>query len=155
MTGVTSGAGTAYPSGAPEFTTGFSGVRVTWSLVLYVYFVDRCWSFLAFVLFLMAIVLSVLRYTDSDYPFGIFKLFFHMDYYPQIFVVWKQELPKFFCMYINIYLMQTLLLYSLYLHMYMHNVLYMYSVKNMYIINVLFSEKFSNSLINWTFLHHC
>jgi hypothetical protein len=107
------------------------------TLIMYmVYFVDRCLSFLAFVLFLMAIVLSVLRYTDSDYPFGIFKLFFHMDYYPQIFVVWKQELPKFFCMYINIYLMQTLLLYSLYLHMYMHNVLYMYSVKNMYIINV-------------------
>jgi len=29
-----------------------------------------------FVLFLLAIVLSVLRYMDSDYPFGIFKLFF-------------------------------------------------------------------------------
>ena len=29
-----------------------------------------------FVLFLLAIMLSVLlRYTDSDYPFGIFKLF--------------------------------------------------------------------------------
>jgi len=43
----------------------FSGVRVTRSLVLYVCFVDR-W----------AIVLSVfLRFTDSDYPFGIFKLF--------------------------------------------------------------------------------
>jgi hypothetical protein len=29
-----------------------------------------------FVLFLLAIVLSVfIRYTDSDYPFGIFKLF--------------------------------------------------------------------------------
>ena len=28
-----------------------------------------------FVLFLLAIVLSVLRYTDSDYPIGIFKLF--------------------------------------------------------------------------------
>jgi hypothetical protein len=25
---------------------------------------------------LLAIVLSVLQYTDSDYPFGIFKLFF-------------------------------------------------------------------------------
>jgi hypothetical protein len=36
--GVTSGAGTAYPS-------GFSGVRVTRSLVLYVCFVDRCLSF--------------------------------------------------------------------------------------------------------------
>jgi hypothetical protein len=28
-----------------------------------------------FVLFLLAIVLSVLRFTYSDYPFGIFKLF--------------------------------------------------------------------------------
>jgi hypothetical protein len=49
---------------------GFSGVRVTRSLVLYVCFVDRCLSFC-----LLAIVLSVLRYTDSDYPFGIFKLY--------------------------------------------------------------------------------
>ena len=30
---------------------------------------------LLFVLFLLAIGLSVLRYTNSDYPFGIFKLF--------------------------------------------------------------------------------
>jgi len=32
-----------------------------------------------FVLFLLAIVLSLLllRYTDSDWPFGIFKLFLH------------------------------------------------------------------------------
>jgi hypothetical protein len=36
--------------------------------------VDR---WLSFLLFLSVIVLSVLlRYTDSDYPFGIFKLFF-------------------------------------------------------------------------------
>ena len=28
-----------------------------------------------FVLFLLAIVVSVLPFTDSDYPFGIFKLF--------------------------------------------------------------------------------
>ena len=28
-----------------------------------------------FVLFLLAIVLSVLQFTDSDYPFGIIKLF--------------------------------------------------------------------------------
>jgi hypothetical protein len=48
----------------------FSGVRVTRSLVLCVCFVIRCLSF-----FLLAIVLSVLRYTDYDYPFGIFKLF--------------------------------------------------------------------------------
>ena len=126
----------AYPSGAPEFTPAFSGVRVTRAVVLCVCFVDRCLSFCTFsfghcvvcsssiygfwlplwylqtllvllyffcwplcclfffdirilitplvssnsscpfVLFLLAIVLSVLlRYTDSDYPFGIFKLF--------------------------------------------------------------------------------
>ena len=35
-----------------------------------------CRSFVCpVVLFLLAIVLSVLRYTDSDYPFGIFKFF--------------------------------------------------------------------------------
>jgi hypothetical protein len=47
-TGATSGGGTAYPSEAPEFTSGFSGVRVTRSLVLYVCFVDRCFSFCIF-----------------------------------------------------------------------------------------------------------
>jgi hypothetical protein len=41
---------------------------VTRSLVLCVCFVDRC---LSFVLFLLAIVLSVLQYTDSDYPFFV------------------------------------------------------------------------------------
>ena len=49
----------------------FSEVRVTRSLVLCVCFVDRCLSSCPF---LLAIVLSVLRITDSDYRFGIFKL---------------------------------------------------------------------------------
>jgi hypothetical protein len=53
------------PSEAPEFTPSFSGVHVTRSLVLC--FVDR------FVL--LGIVLSVLQFLDSDYPFVIFKLF--------------------------------------------------------------------------------
>ena len=44
----TSGAGIAYPSASPEFTPGFSGVRGTRSLVLYVCFVDRCLSFCTF-----------------------------------------------------------------------------------------------------------
>ena len=51
----------------------FRGVHVSQSLVLCVCFVDRCLSFCTFI---VAIVLSVhLRYTNSDYPFGIFKLF--------------------------------------------------------------------------------
>ena len=39
---------TAYPSGAPEFTLGFIGVRVTRFLDLGVYFVDRCLSLCTF-----------------------------------------------------------------------------------------------------------
>ena len=48
MTGATTGAGTAYHSGAPELTPVFIGVRITRSLVLYVCFVDRCLSFRTF-----------------------------------------------------------------------------------------------------------
>jgi hypothetical protein len=44
----------------------------TRSLVLCVCFIDRCLSFCIF----LTIVLSVLRFTDSDYLFGIFKLLF-------------------------------------------------------------------------------
>ena len=47
-----------------------SGVRVVRYLVFCVVF---CRSL--FVLFRLAIVLSVLRFTYSDYAFGIFKLF--------------------------------------------------------------------------------
>jgi hypothetical protein len=45
---ATSGAETVDPSGAHEFTPGFSGVLATRSLVLYVCFVDRCLSFCPF-----------------------------------------------------------------------------------------------------------
>jgi hypothetical protein len=51
----------------------FSGVPVTRSLVLYISFVDRCFSFCTFSFGHGLVVL--LRYTDSDYPFGISKLF--------------------------------------------------------------------------------
>ena len=50
-----------------------SGVCVTRSLVLCVMFCRYL-----FVLFLLAIVLSVLRFMDSNYPFGSFKLFLYM-----------------------------------------------------------------------------
>jgi hypothetical protein len=49
----------------------FSVVRVAPSLVLCVCFVDRFFDLVH-----LAIVLSVLlQFTDSVYPFGIFKLF--------------------------------------------------------------------------------
>ena len=51
----------------------FSGVHVTRSLVLCVCVVDPCLSFCTFS---FGHVLSVLlRFTDSDFRFGIFKLF--------------------------------------------------------------------------------
>ena len=57
-------------------------VRVTQSIVLmYVLLIVVC----SFALFLLAIVLSViLRYTDSDCPFGIFKLFLYF-----VLLCWK------------------------------------------------------------------
>ena len=66
--GVTSGAGTANPSGAHEFT---ARVHVVQSVVFCVVF---CRSF--FVFFILAIALSVLQLTVSHYPFSIYKLFF-------------------------------------------------------------------------------
>ena len=48
LTGFTRGAGTDIPFRAPEFTPSFSGVRVTRSLILYLWFVDRCLSFCIF-----------------------------------------------------------------------------------------------------------
>ena len=69
-----------YPSRAPEFTPVFSGIRVIRSLVLCVmpvYIVV-----FPFVFFLLAIVLSVLlRFTYSDYTFGISKLFLNTYIY--------------------------------------------------------------------------
>ena len=58
-------------------------VHVTRSLVLCVCFVDRCLSLCPF---FSAIVLSVLlRFTDSNYPFGIFKLFLYICQYENPF----------------------------------------------------------------------
>ena len=63
-TGATSGAGTAYPSGASEFTPFLVGF-VLLDLQLYVYVLQIVVC--PFVLFHLAIVLSVLlRYTASD-----------------------------------------------------------------------------------------
>ena len=64
------GTGTAYPSGAPEFITSFSGVRVTPSLVLCVMFCRSLFVLLSFFVWPV-----LLRLTDSSDPFGIFELF--------------------------------------------------------------------------------
>jgi hypothetical protein len=82
-TSATCGDGTAYLSGAHEFTPIISGVRVARSLVFCVMFCRLL--FYLFVLFRFVIVLSVLpRFTSSDYPFGILKLFLQM---PRIIII--------------------------------------------------------------------
>jgi hypothetical protein len=64
------GAGIAYPSTAPEFTPGFK-----WGSCYSIFSFMCMFCRPLFVLFLLTIVLSVLlQYTDSNYPFGIFKL---------------------------------------------------------------------------------
>jgi hypothetical protein len=56
----------------PRFLVGF--VLLDLQFDMYVLLIVVC----PFVLFLLAIVLSVLLlFTDSDYPFGISKLFLH------------------------------------------------------------------------------
>jgi len=71
--GATTGAGTAYPSRTPEFTPGF---RWGSCYSIFSFMCMFCRSLFALLpLFLLSIVLFVLRFTDSDYTFGIFKLF--------------------------------------------------------------------------------
>ena len=68
-TGVTSGAGIAYPSGAPEFTPRFQWGSCFLLSALQIF---AC----PFFLFILAIVLSVfIRFTVSDYSFGIINHF--------------------------------------------------------------------------------
>jgi len=75
MTGVTSGAGTAYASAAPEFISGFLMGFMLPNLVCVLF----CRSL--FVLFPVAIVLYVfLRVTDSDYSCGIYLQTFLLIY---------------------------------------------------------------------------
>ena len=60
MTGATSGAGTAYPSGAPEFTPVFSGILVTRSLVFCVMrFVFVCGGSVLLVILAICVVCFV------------------------------------------------------------------------------------------------
>ena len=72
--GDTSGIGTAYPFGAPEFIPGFqSGSFNSIFSCMCMFFTSL---FVTLYFFLLAIVLYVfLRLMNYDYPCGIFKLF--------------------------------------------------------------------------------
>ena len=77
---------TGATGGAPKFIPSFNGVRVVRSLVFCVMF---CRSL--FVLFSLTIVLSVLQFTDSDYPFGFFKLCLQQFLVRTIFVLVRRK----------------------------------------------------------------
>ena len=66
--GASSGSGTAYLSVAHEFNSGYYWVLVTCPLAFNVVF---CRSLLV----LLSVFFLPLCFTDSDYPFGIFKPF--------------------------------------------------------------------------------
>ena len=63
--------GTPLLSGAPSSPLVCRGVRLTQFIVLCVCFVDRCLSFCD--ISVDHCVICYLRFTDSDYLFGIFK----------------------------------------------------------------------------------
>jgi hypothetical protein len=73
--GVASVAGSATLLEHLRSSPVFSGDRLTRSLVFYAVFCRSFFFFCPFVLFSLAIALSILRFADFDYSFGIFKLF--------------------------------------------------------------------------------
>ena len=71
-----------------------------------------------FVLFIVAVVLSVLLFEDSDYPFGIFKLFLHTiesHLSQNLKIVFKTWLPLLHGPFISISLCTYMMLYSVWL----------------------------------------
>ena len=72
-TAATCDAGISYPSGAPEFTPGFSGVYVAWSFVCCVMFCRSLFGLLSF--FFSLLYCLPLRCMASNDLFVIFKLF--------------------------------------------------------------------------------
>ena len=78
MTSATCGVGTAYPSRAPEFSLVFSGVRVAWSLVFCVMFIDGCSSFFFWPLYCLTSMASdlylqllITRLVSSNFSYSI------------------------------------------------------------------------------------
>ena len=100
---ATSGAGTAYPSEAPEIAPDFSGIRVTRSLVLCVCFVNSCLSFCSFyfghcVVFFFDLLILITPLVSSNSSF--FSLFIIYIYY------WKLVYSFVFLLEIFFYLVK-------------------------------------------------
>jgi hypothetical protein len=88
----------------------FSWVCVTRSLALCLCFVDRCLSFCTFSFGHCVL----LRYTDCDYPFGIFN-FFLQNIYLLIYFILSASLQH---TYLHMYFMLSANVHHIYWHMY-------------------------------------
>jgi hypothetical protein len=88
----------------------FSWVRVTRSLALCICFVDRCLSFCTFSFGHCVL----LRYTDCDYPFGIFN-FFLQNIYLHIYFILSASLQH---TYLHMYFILSANVHHIYWHMY-------------------------------------
>ena len=86
MTSATCGVGTAYPSRAPEFSLVFSGVRVAWSLVFCVMFIDGCSSFFFWPLYCLTSMASDLYLRLLTSIYGFWPLFMASDLYLQLLI---------------------------------------------------------------------
>jgi hypothetical protein len=108
MTCANSGAGAAYPSGVPECTLGClwaSCCSMSNFLCNFLLFVVGL-----FVIFYIALVLSVvLKFMASDYPFGIFNLFYrnyhsllfkNIKYKKRVMMSWYQHNYFLYMLYI-------------------------------------------------------
>ena len=122
FTGVTCEAGIDYPSGAPGFTPDFSGVHVA-----PVFRVMFCKS--AFVL-LTIVLAMLLRFTASDYLFGIFKLSLHHTFVSHPIVLFS----SFFVLYLLPWLFCIISWLYYYTLFYSHHYYYYFGLFHDYII---------------------
>jgi hypothetical protein len=128
MTSAINGAGTTYPSGAPEFTpVFFSRIRVARSLVfcvvfcrsLFILFWGQCvvrpssYSFWLPLWYLQTLLLPLIS-SNSSSPSGIFKLFFSLWYLQTLLlplISSNSSSPSdIFKLFFSLWYLQTLLL---------------------------------------------
>jgi hypothetical protein len=87
-----------------------------------------------FVVFLLVIVLSVLlRFTDSDYPFGIFKLFLHYIFIDGLVSFWSTSVLLCFYLFNSNF---VILCYFMYMNYVCNTVLNVYVPNWSFIITI-------------------
>ena len=113
--GATSRAGTAYPSGAPEYTPGFSGIRATKFLVLCVMFCRSLFILLSFFFWLLLFVLLLLTIVvcPSSFDYCCLSFFFWLLCCLSFFFWLLCCLSFFFWLLLFVLLLLTIVLFVL------------------------------------------